>query len=172
MAKLRAPILALGLAGTLWALPGAAQDGDDDGDIVLDRTPERCINTNGLRSTRIVDDKTVLFYMRGGAIYQNLLADECRNLKRSGQFAYELRSSRLCSSDLITVLERFGPSLRRGITCRIDEFIPISKLEADALLNGLDDRPGDEDAGLDQFEVKPVELPDEDAGDEAEENTR
>lgn len=162
MANLRIWTLGLGLTGTLGALSAMAQDGAaDDGDVVLDRTPERCISTNRLEDTKIVDDETVLFYMRNNVIYQNVLPNECRTLKRSGQFMYELRSSQLCSTDMITVLDRFGPSLRRGMTCRLGEFLPISELEADALFMDIDERRGDEDSGLDQFEVKPAELPDD-----------
>lgn len=162
MATARISILCLSVAATLWACSAAAQDGTEDDDIVIDRTPERCISTSRLRNTRTVDNETILFYMRDDKIYQNVLPKECRNLKHSGQLTYG-GTVQLCSTDLITGLDRFGGSLRRSPECRLGEFLPISELEANALLHGTDGgRDGDE-SGLDRFEVKPVESPDEKA---------
>lgn len=171
MPSLRAPTQCLGLVGALCMLSAAAQDGDDgDDEAVLDRTPEDCVIASRIRSTKIVDDETILFYLGGNRVYQNVLADECPRLKANGRFAYEIHSSRLCFVDTITVLDRFGDSFSRGFTCRLGKFLPITELEADALLLSAEEKKKKKnDVGLDQFEVKPGEPPDDAAADD---NTR
>lgn len=170
MPRLRAPIQCLGLFGALCMVSAAAQDGDGDDEASLDRTPEDCIIASRIRSTKIVDDETILFYLGGSRVYQNVLPGECPRLKVNGRFAYEIHSSRLCFIDTITVLDRFGGSFSRGFTCRLGKFLPITDLEADALLLIADENKKKNKVGLDQFEVKPAEPPPED--DDADDTTR
>jgi hypothetical protein len=170
MPRLRLSIPWLCVVGALCVGPAAAQDGDEADEAVLDRTPEDCVITTRIRKTKIVDDGTILFYLGGSKVYQNVLPDECPRLKSNGRFAYQVRSSRLCRVDTITVLDRFGGDLRPGFTCRLGRFLPITELEADALLLAADEKKTkNEDVGLDQFEVKPVEPPPED---DSADNTR
>src|SRR5690606_11243846 len=47
----------------------------DSGDVgQSDNDPTRCISTTRLDRTQVVDDETVLFFMRGGDIYRNRLS--------------------------------------------------------------------------------------------------
>jgi hypothetical protein len=136
----------------------AQQDKVREVDVVLDRTPEDCLSLNRINRTKVVDDRTVLFYMRGGDVYQNILPRNCPGLKDNDRFMYKPFSNRLCSSDTITVLERFGGGLDRGFTCRLGEYHPISEFEAEELLQANDElAPGRRSP----VEVTPVELPDE-----------
>lgn len=169
MSRLRVSIPWLGLVGTLSMVSAAAQDGGESDDAVLDRTPEDCVITTRIRNTKIVNDETILFYLGGGKIYQNVLPEECPRLKANGRFAYQVRTTRLCRVDTITVLDRFGGAFRPGFTCRLGWFLPITELEADALLGAADDKK--KDVGLDQFEVKPVPPP-ENEDDGSGDNTR
>jgi hypothetical protein len=134
-------------------------------DLVLDREPEKCLSLNRINRTRVVDDQTVLFYMRGGGVYQNILPRDCPGLKRNDRFMYRPFSNRLCDTDTITVLERLGGRFDRGFTCRLGQYHPLTELEADDLLLANDeDAPG----GGNAVEITPVELPDaqsEDSGD-------
>lgn len=148
-------ITTLGLSAVQQAV---AQD-----DEVIDRTPAECISLNRIRRTEVVDDRSILFYASGGRVYLNVLERDCPGLERNDRFMYKVVGSRLCDIDTITVLERFGGNFERGFTCRLGEFNPLSKIEAEDLL--LD---SDEVSESGAIEIKPVELPKEDAADEAE----
>ncbi len=102
----------------------------------IDRDGERCISVTRLRSTHVLDDRTLLFYMRGGDIYLNVLRYECRGLKIQNRFSYKVIANRLCSVDTITVLESFGTGLSSGISCGLGQFYGITEDEADFLRYG------------------------------------
>jgi hypothetical protein len=101
----------------------------------FDRTPTDCITISNIRDTAIIDDSTILFYMRGGnkVTYRTALSQACPNLARENRFSYKVPINRLCNSDLITVLEQFGVGLREGFTCRLGLFYPIPYEEAELL---------------------------------------
>ena len=129
-----------------------------------DRTPEKCLLSNRISRTEVVDDRTVLFYTRGGDVYQNILPGDCPGLKRNSRFTYEPFSNRLCDSDTVTVLVRFGRDLSRGSTCRLGEYHPLSEWEAEDLLLAKDEpAPG----GGSTVEAPPAELPDDPDEDDA-----
>jgi hypothetical protein len=145
--------------------PAAAQDDLASGG------PERCITLTRLDKTEIIDDRTIIFMMRGGAIYLNHLARECPGLKREEHFMYSPTSNRLCDIDTVTVLEQWGFGLTRGFTCALGVFHPISEAELEDLRNPVEGEssgaPGDG-----EFEVVPVEPPldDEDDSESESEN--
>jgi hypothetical protein len=157
------------LSGTLLLLaamgPVEAQRDEPEAvlevDLIPDRTPEKCLFSNRISGTAVVDDRTVLFYLRSGEVYQNILPRDCPRLKRNDRFMYETFSNRLCSTDMITVLERFGSNFDRGATCRLGEYYPLSESEAEELLQASDEivRGGDS-----TVEATPVESPDETSG--------
>ena len=148
-------------AGDSAAAPGeapaanaAAADAKADD---FDRTPTNCVTLSNIKQTVIVDDSTILFYMRGGSkpTYRTRLPHECPNLEREGRFRYTTPMNRLCDSDLITVLEQFGVGLRDGFTCRLGLFYPIPYEEAE-LLRKEHDKPSSTRRGV---KTKPAELP-------------
>jgi len=109
----------------------------DDGSAAIeeiDREPVRCITASRIDRTKIIDARTVVFYMRGGnQIYRNQLTQDCPRLLREKRFSYEVRTSQLCNVDFITVLEYWGASLRPGPACGLGMFYPITKEEAELL---------------------------------------
>ena len=107
----------------------------------------------GSANTHVVDDKTILFYMRGGDVYRNTLRFDCPGLKRENRFSYKVTASRLCGVDSIRVLESFGRNLTAGVSCGLTEFYPISEDEADFLRYG--------DRNELQEEPEAVDLPDD-----------
>lgn len=122
------------LAGAVgWSLTGAVAQEDESG---ADDEPLRCLSMGSIRSTKVVDDQTVLFFHGRGRVYVNRLERECVGLLRNGKFTYQVqsgaRAARLCDSDSITVLERTG----RGFNCGLGLFEPISQDEADSFLVG------------------------------------
>ncbi len=149
-----------GFVAALALLVTLPVQADEAVEALLDRTPENCISVNRIRSTKVIDDETILFYMRGGDIYQNILDRDCPRLEQNNRFMYETFGGRLCEIDTITVLEQFGGGLDRGFTCPLGGFYPITELEAEFLELGPDDvvrRGGN-------VEIEAVELPPEDDG--------
>jgi hypothetical protein len=131
-----------------------AADEDEDA-AALDRTPRDCIGTNRIRSTEVIDDQTIVFEMRGGLYYSNILERECPGLANHDRFQYRTTGGQLCDIDTITVLEQWGGSFRSGFTCQLGGFHPITELEAEDLIAGPD-----EAAAIDNdVEVKEVDLP-------------
>lgn len=102
----------------------------------IDREGQRCISVTRLKETHVVDDRTLLFYMRGGEIYRNVLRYDCRGLKAQSSFSYSVIANRLCGTDTITVLESFGGDLSRGMSCGLGKFYEISEDEAEFLRYG------------------------------------
>jgi hypothetical protein len=118
----RAAVLRRALCAALLAsgvVTTAAQDDAPRG--------ENCLNLRPLDELRAVDDKTILFFMRGQdrKIYRNDVQGICRGLERNRSLSYQA-TMRLCKGDLITVRET-------GFTCPLGEFRLISAEEAEIL---------------------------------------
>ena len=138
---------------------GGESKGSADADAKaddFDRTPKDCITISNIKDTAVVDDSTILFYMRGGnkVTYRTSLSMACPNLARENRFSYKVPINRLCNSDLITVLEQFGVGLREGFTCRLGLFYPIPYEEAE-LLRKEHDHPN---STRGRVKTKPVEV--------------
>lgn len=129
--------------------PALAQD-----DAPFDRTPTSCLSLSRVDRTRVLDDQTILFFLRGKAVYRNYLPQRCPGLAQNDRFSYESTGGRLCSVDTVTVLEQWAGRLESGFTCRLGEFHPISPEEIEELEALLDGRKRRE-----AVEATPVELP-------------
>jgi len=125
--------LAIPLILCLHACGAMAQDGEAESEsessareaaVDDDSSPERCIRTRSIRRTRIVDDQTIIFYMRNRDVYVNSLPRTCPQLASAGRFAYQTRAGALCDSDVITVLMQFAGRFEPGFTCRLGQFVP------------------------------------------------
>ncbi|HUQ51372.1 MAG TPA: hypothetical protein VM692_04065 [Gammaproteobacteria bacterium] len=120
-------------AVTIAWLPSAGAQDDEERQISSE--PLQCLSMTSIRSTRVVDDSTVLFF-QSRRVYVNRLERECLGLTRSGRFTYQVqtgaRQARLCATDSITVLESTG----RGFNCGLGKFREVSREEADAFLIG------------------------------------
>jgi hypothetical protein len=119
----------------LLGLPAVAQD---DEDVAFDRTPKDCVLSSSIDKTDATDDQNILFYMRNRGVYRNHLPRKCPGLDRENRISYKLSGTRrLCSTDMITVLEESGFSggtgFREGFTCRLGEFVPLSPEEIEEL---------------------------------------
>jgi hypothetical protein len=120
-----------GVLGFAFWFSGDALADEDE----FDRTPVNCILVNRIRRTEVIDDQSILFFMRGNQIYRAMLPYTCLGLEREQRFAYEVRGGRLCNNDTITVIDRtsFGST---GMTCPIGLFHPTT-LEAVQELRGV-----------------------------------
>lgn len=91
------------------------------------RKPVRCVSLSQIDSTEVVDDKTILFRMRGGQYYRNSLPYRCPSLKFEKSFLYKTSISQLCNVDIIYVLERYGGNYQQGAGCGLGMFEPVDK---------------------------------------------
>lgn len=154
----RIPCLVTSTAVATFLSLVAARAQDD-----FDRTPEDCVHASRIRSTQVLDDQNILFYMRGNRVYRNELPEACPRLASEGRFLYERRVGqsigRLCRIDSITVLESVG-AVPYGATCRLGKFYPITQPEVDEIV-GMS-------RSAEQVDVDQVELPEESESEPAE----
>ncbi len=104
-----------------------------DADLQVDLV-ENCVSISRIDHTRIIDDRTIVFYMRGDQIYINHLPKRCPGLKRADSYSYRTALNQLCNVDVIRVLDSFGGDLPRpGVACGLGKF-SLSSAEALELL--------------------------------------
>jgi hypothetical protein len=104
-----------------------------------DQMPQRpgtrdCISLAGLDRTRVVNDDTILFYMKGNLVYSNTLPRTCRGLKRTDALSYKTSLSSLCNVDVISGLRRSAGSFYPAVRCGLGMFVPIEEDEVALLL--------------------------------------
>lgn len=93
----------------------------------------RCVPLTGVDRSVVVDDRTLLFYMKDKTVLQNRLASACPGLSRENKFSYRVAQSQLCALDAITVLEDRGFGLIETSSCALGPFQPIDAADAEAL---------------------------------------
>ncbi len=86
--------------------------------------PKSCIPLISIDHTRVRDDRTIDFYVRGRQVYRNVLPNSCPELGFEERFSYETSLSELCSTDIITVLHDSPPV--RGASCGLGQFQPVT----------------------------------------------
>ena len=113
----------LGLVG-LVALAGYANarplKADEEARIKPVGKPVSCLPIHSIDETRVRNDRTIDFYMKGGRVYRNVLPYSCPQLGFEERFLYKTSTQELCSSDAITVLT--GPGISHGARCGLGEF--------------------------------------------------
>nr|AXL06009.1 hypothetical protein [uncultured bacterium] len=124
------------LLGGVVALSLANAAAEEDDEDEASREPLRCLSMNRIRATQVLDNQRVLFFQGRDRVFLNRLDRECLGLARYGTFEYNVkggaREARLCSTDVITVLEPTG----RGLNCELGMFEPLSQAEAESLVSG------------------------------------
>lgn len=90
---------------------------------------ENCISLHGLKKTKILSNRVILFYTRGNKVFQNTLPKRCPGLRENSIISYKVRTRRLCYYDDITVLDDTGISLSAGFTCSLGKFQPVPNVE-------------------------------------------
>jgi hypothetical protein len=146
--------------GVLGCLAGAgALAGPDDGGF--DRTPKECVQVAAIRRTEVLDDRTVLFFMRGGAWYRNYLRRDCPGLAREGRFLYSPVSGRLCNTHGLTLLQDFNGEFVPTIVCPLGDFQPVTPEEVADLKRGEHDKSRKDGLRQSAVRVEPAEVPGE-----------
>lgn len=125
----------------LLALPAPADDAPGADEVPGTRD---CVGIARIDHTEIIDDQTILFYMRGNEVYLNRLPRKCPGLRPNETLSYETSQAQLCNVDLITVLRRFGGSFSRGAACGLGRFEPIEPEAIAALKEKPVAEPDDE----------------------------
>ena len=87
--------------------------------------PVSCIPLVGIDHTRVRDDSTIDFFMRGRTVYRNTLPNSCPELGFEQAFSYKTSLSQLCNVDIISVLRQSSP-LQRGASCGLGQFQPVT----------------------------------------------
>lgn len=115
------------------ARDAAAQDGRESNET------RNCVDLMRIDRTEIVDNDTILFYMRNGAVYRNELQQACPTLGFEERFMYRTTLTQLCAIDVITVLQDVGFGFMPTASCGLGEFQPIDEQAAEALIARADD---------------------------------
>ena len=146
-------IAAAALLSACLVNPSFAQDEEP----VVDRDSVDCVNLRMVRRTEVIDDRNILFHMRGGDVYHNVLPRRCSGLAREDRFSYETTIGRLCKMDTIRVLYSDGLGMREGQHCGIGAFHKIDKEAAEAFRESFDKKPQAEELPM----PEPGEVDDE-----------
>lgn len=128
------------------------------------REPQACIYPEKITRTTVLDDRNVLFFVRGGKFYLNTLPAHCPALRAEDRFTYGTTPlNGLCAGHLIGVITDlgFGPGNETiGATCKLGAFMPISQDQAQDLIALAHPSSKNKDRNNRQvIKVAPVELP-------------
>ncbi len=93
-----------------------------------------CINVTRIRNTKVVDDSSIIFYMRGKTIYLNVLRRQCRGLAREGRFSYRSSTGSLCHLDSIRILYGTAFGLDEGASCGLGYFQEVTEEDLELIL--------------------------------------
>ncbi len=84
-----------------------------------------CVELNRIREARVIDDRTIDFYLSSREVLRNTLPNACPQLGFEKAFTYSTSLSRLCSVDVITVIQQ-GGGPRTGASCGLGSFAPYT----------------------------------------------
>ena len=90
--------------------------------------PKNCVTTSQIRSTKVIDRRTIDFRMVGGKTYRNILSQSCPGLKFEERFSYRTSINQLCSVDIVRVLHDQGGQLYEGAGCGLGKFQMVEKI--------------------------------------------
>ncbi len=94
---------------------------------VPDGEPVTCITLRQIRSTHVVDDRTINFVMGSNRMFRNELPFACSGLGFSRAFKHNSRTGQLCSMDSITVV---NGGRATGARCSLGRFQPMKPAPA------------------------------------------
>ena len=119
-------LAAVAATGFVAVAPGDAQTASQAGE-------RRCVTLANIERTAVPDDRTVLFYMSDGSVFENRLGSTCPGLARESKFSYRVSGSQLCAIDTIHVLEDRGFGFIETAGCGLGPFLPTTAEDAEAL---------------------------------------
>ncbi|MBP6442315.1 MAG: hypothetical protein KA252_06665 [Sphingorhabdus sp.] len=92
--------------------------------------PKSCVTISQIRSTKVIDSRTIDFRMAGGKTYRNILPQSCPGLKFEDRFSYRTSLNQLCNVDIVHVLHDQGGQLHEGAGCGLGKFQMVEKVKA------------------------------------------
>ena len=120
-----------------------------------------CLRRSDIRTTKILDDRNVLFITRDQTTYNNQVVRQCPGMRRNSVLSFTYANNgKLCAGSTFTVLFRASPNTNRvpywdpftqknttldgpafitGPTCQIGMFGPVSPDEVKALMAATDE---------------------------------
>ncbi len=139
----------------LVALLGALQTAVADDSATR---PTACLRREDIRSTKVIDDRNIVFTTRDRQTYNNQLGRHCPGMRRSTPLSFTYADHGLCMGSTFSVLMRVGsgnaiavndpannvhytipgPNFVQGATCQLAMFAPISEDEVKALMAATD----------------------------------
>ncbi|WP_109354133.1 hypothetical protein [Sphingorhabdus sp. EL138] len=125
-------LLVPALIGAALTVAGAAYAGEKrskDDKFIIEKVgePKSCIIRSQIRSTDVIDDRTIDFKMRNGDIYRNTLPNKCSGLRFEEAFSYRTSTNRLCNVDIIRVLDSTAGRIETRSACGLGKFQEITK---------------------------------------------
>ena len=110
--KIASTLLAIAVGSIGVAMADTAPAVATDADI--------CLDASHIDHTVVIDDRTILFYMRGNQIWKNTMRQDCPSLKFQRAFSEEIRGGQVCSNrQMIRVLGT-------GVRCSLGGFTPYT----------------------------------------------
>jgi hypothetical protein len=110
---------------------GEAARAQDDEPLVA----QQCVSHSMIRRTKIVDDTNILFYMRNGVVYNNVLPRQCPSLNPHTLVEYSYRGGQLCADSTVQIYWDMNMRQVPTFVCRIGMFVPLADSEVEALLD-------------------------------------
>jgi len=104
-----------------FTIAGIVDNKDKNGE-----TPEefakQCIQTSRIEEIDVIDNKTIVFHMIQDKSWVNTLPYYCPNLYHEGGFKYDRQVDKLCSADIITVINTYTK-------CGLGTFKPYTNID-------------------------------------------
>jgi hypothetical protein len=104
------------------------------GDETENAVAKSCLYQAELRTTQVLDDRTILFTTRDGRTYSNTLPRQCPSMRRGSLLNYTYEGRRLCAGSVFQVLFDLGGRRVPTVICPLGNFAPITEDEAEDLI--------------------------------------
>ncbi|WP_243445866.1 DUF6491 family protein [Polymorphobacter arshaanensis] len=122
--------LAMLATSLLLAAPALAQSTPRSQQLwTPDGAPVNCISLQSIRSTHVVDDRTINFVISNNRMFTNTLPRACAGLGMNRAFSHNSRTTQLCAVNSITVVQR-GANRMAGPSCGLGQFQPMKPVPA------------------------------------------
>lgn len=125
MTRWIAAALAAGLGLALPAAFAAGGGADTPAGYTRTGTFETCIRTPDIKTSRILNDRQILFEMAGGEAWLNE-PKNCPALSKSLALAYDATTGQLCTTTIVTLIDP-GSSVESRGACGLEKFEKLEK---------------------------------------------
>jgi hypothetical protein len=115
------------VAALLLTAGAAAQEDGTDVDSGEAEVAQACLDHPTIRRTRIINDRNIAFFLRGGTIYLNQLPRQCPSLRRNSLVNYAIENRSVCAGSLFQVMWEAGTgNFVPSFVCRLGAFVPVT----------------------------------------------